>query len=160
MSRACSWRMRKSSALPAFSCLMICMRVPTVLAPLERPASPHVHERDDEEGDEDHGLHEGEGAERAKLDGDGVEEDHLDVEQDEQHRDQIEADPEAEALVDLGGHAALVGVGLMGRGGLRLGSEEAAGADEQRADQTPEPQEDDGWKVRPKHSASRCITNL
>src|SRR4051812_44076041 len=160
MSRACSWRMRKSSAVPAFSRLMICISVPTVLAPVERSTSPHVHERDDEESDEDGRLHEGEGAERAKLDGDGVEEDHLDVEQDEQHRDQVEADAEAEALVDLGGHAALVGIGLMGGGALRLGSEEAAGGHEERADEASEDDEDDGWKVRPKHSASRCITNL
>src|SRR4051794_18844653 len=160
MSRACSWRMRKSSALPAFSCLMICIWVPTVLAPLERPTSPHVHERDDEEGDEDHGLHQREGAERTELDGDGVEEDHFDVEQDEQHRDQVEADPEAEALLDLGGHAALVRVRLMGGGALRLRTQEAAGADEQRADEASESEEDDGWKVRPEHSASRCITNL
>ena len=37
-------------------------------------------------------------ADRLELDGDRVEEDHLDVEQDEEHRDQVEADPEAEAL--------------------------------------------------------------
>src|SRR4051812_29888179 len=160
MSRACSWRMRKSSAVPAFSRLMICISVPTVLAPVERSTSPHVHERDDEESDEDGRLHQREGAERTELDGDGVEEDHLDVEQDEQHRDQVEADPEPEALVDLGGHAALVRIGLVGGGGLGLRTQQAAGADEQRADETAEAEEDDGWKVRPEHSASRCITNL
>ena len=45
-----------------------------------------------------------------ELDRHRVEEDDLDVEEDEQHRDQVEADPEAEALLDLGGQAALVRV--------------------------------------------------
>ena len=45
-----------------------------------------------------------------QLDGDRVEEDHLDVEQDEEHRDQVEADPEAEALPDVRGKPALVGI--------------------------------------------------
>ena len=56
----------------------------------------------------------------SQLHGDRVEEDHLDVEQDEQHRDQVEADPEAEAALDLGRQAALVGVGLR-RDGPALG---------------------------------------
>ncbi len=38
----------------------------------------------------------------------GIEEDHLDVEEDEEHRDQVERDAEAEALLDLRGQAALV----------------------------------------------------
>ena len=42
----------------------------------------------------------------------GIEEDDLDVEQDEEHRDQVEADPEAEALLDLRRQAALVRVAL------------------------------------------------
>src|SRR6201746_1300198 len=112
--------MRKSLAAPTFSRLMISMALVPVLAPLEGAASPDVHERDDEQADEDRGLDQGERPERPQLDGDRVEEDHLDVEQDEQHRDQVEADPEAEALVDLRGHAALVGVRLIGGGGLRL----------------------------------------
>src|ERR1700712_4475171 len=125
MSRACSWRMRKSSALPAFSRLMISMRLPTVLAPLEGAASPHVQERDDQQDDEHAGLDQREGPERAQLHGDRVEEHDLDVEQDEQHRDQVEADPEPEALLDLGGHAALVGVRLMRGWRLRLRPEQA-----------------------------------
>ena len=44
------------------------------------------------------------------MHGHRVEEDDLDVEQDEQHRDQVEADPEAEGPRDLGGQAALVGL--------------------------------------------------
>ena len=43
----------------------------------------------------------------------GYEEDDLDVEQDEEHRDQVEADPEAEPALDLRGQAALVGVLLV-----------------------------------------------
>src|SRR3712207_6983392 len=37
---------------------------------------------------------------------------HFDVEQDEQHRDQVEADPEAERPPDVGGQPALVGLAL------------------------------------------------
>src|SRR3954453_1294420 len=116
MSRARSWRTRRSVASrPTFSRLTISMT--SVLAPLERATSPHVHEGDDEERDEDDGLDQGEGAEVPQLHRDRVEEHDLDVEQDEQHRDQVEADAEAEALLHLRGEAALVGVLLVGRGG-------------------------------------------
>src|SRR5262249_36419151 len=102
----------------------------------------------------------GERPEGPQLHGDRVEEHDLDVEQDEQHRDQVEADPEAEALLDLRGHARLIRVGLVLGGRLRLGPEEGAGGDEESADEAPEAAEDAGWKVRPTHSVSRCITNL
>ena len=49
---------------------------------------------------------------RLQVHGDRVEEDHLDVEEDEQHRDQVEADPEAEAALHVGREPALVGSGL------------------------------------------------
>src|SRR3954454_2613859 len=160
MSRARSCWTRKSafSASPCFSRLTISM--PTVLAPFERAPPPDVHEGDDEEGDEDDGLDQRERPEVAQLHRDRIEEDDLDVEQDEQHRDQVEADPETEPLLDLGGHPALVGVTLIGRGRLGLRSQEAAGGDERRTDEAAETEEDDGWKVRAEHSTSRCITNL
>ena len=82
------------------------------LSPFERSSPPHVDEGHEEQRDEDDRLDEGEGPERAQLDRDRVEEDDLDVEEDEEHRDQVEADPEAEALLDVGGQPALVGVGL------------------------------------------------
>src|ERR1044071_377240 len=152
-------RIRKSSGVPACSRFTISMTY-SVLAPLERATPPDVHERYDQEGDEDRGLDQGERPERPQLHGDRVEEHDLDVEQDEQHRDQVEADPEAEALLDLRGHARLVGLCLVLGGRLRLGPEQRAGGHEQAADDAPEADEDDGWKVRPKHSVSRCITNL
>src|SRR3954452_18816516 len=155
-ARSC--RTRKSSGVPAFSRFTISMTF-SVLAPLECAASPHIYERDDQEADEDCGLDQGERPERPQLHGDRVEEHDLDVEQDEQHRDQVEADPEAEALLDLRGHARLIGLRLVGGRGLRLRPQQAAGADEQRTDETAEAEEDDGWKVRPEHSASRCLTN-
>ena len=52
MSRARSWRIRKFSGVPAFSRLTISMSF-SVLAPLERAASPDVDERDDQQADED-----------------------------------------------------------------------------------------------------------
>src|SRR6266545_401074 len=73
-----------------------------------RSSTPDVDERDDEQDDEDDRLGQRERAERVELDGYREQEDDLDVEQDEQHRDQVEADPEAEVLLDLGGQAALV----------------------------------------------------
>src|SRR4051794_22441819 len=79
MSRAFSWRTRKSVASPAFSRLMISIAL-TVLAPLERAPPPDVHEGDDEEHDEHDRLDERERPEVAQLDGDGVEEHDLDVE--------------------------------------------------------------------------------
>src|ERR1700754_3350880 len=102
MSRACSWRMRKSPASPAFSRLMISMASPCFSAwsaPLERAASPDVDEGDDQQHDEHDRLDQREAPVGPQLHRDRVEEDHLDVEQDEQHRDQVEADPEAEALL-------------------------------------------------------------
>jgi len=41
--------------------------------------------------------------ERLELHGDGVEEDHFDVEEDEEHRDQVEADPEAKPFLTSDG---------------------------------------------------------
>src|SRR3954453_24110487 len=145
MSRARScWTRKSDFAGSAFSRLTISMS--NVLAPLERAPSPDVHEGDDEEGDEDDGLDEGEGPELAQLDRDRVEEDDLDVEQDEQHRDQVEADPEAETLLDLRGQAALVGARVE-PGGPRLAprAEPPVHQHEDRADYRPEPQEHDGW---------------
>ena len=78
---------------------------------IERSSPPDVHERDHQQRDEDDGLPQREGPERLQLDGDRVEEDDLDVEEDEQHRDQVEADPEAEVLLHLGRQAALVRIG-------------------------------------------------
>ena len=58
-------------------------------------------------------------AQQLQLEGDRIEEDDLDVEQDEQHRDQVEADPEAEAPTHIGGQSALVGLALDRVGPLR-----------------------------------------
>ena len=55
----------------------------------------------------------------AQLDGDRVQEDHLDVEQDEQHRDQVEADPEAHPALHLRRQPALVGILLLRRRAAR-----------------------------------------
>src|SRR3954454_19094017 len=45
-------------------------------------------------------------------DPDRIQEDDLDVEQDEEHRDHVEAHPEAERAGDVGGQAALVRLAL------------------------------------------------
>src|SRR3954469_20556489 len=77
MSRACSWRMRKSSAEPAFSRLMISMASPcssACLTPLERAASPHVDEGHDQQHDEHDRLDQREAPVRPQLHGDRVEE--------------------------------------------------------------------------------------
>ena len=91
-----------------------------------------------------------------------VEEDDLDVEQDEEHRDQVEADPEAEVLLDLGGQAALVGLAL----DLvwRLGPEHAVGECEGGADADAQGEEDEGWQIGLQHRRRRynrlCATLL
>src|SRR4029453_770275 len=80
-----------------------------------------------------------------QVDGDRVEEDHLDVEEDEQHRDQVEADPELEAPLDVRGQAALV------RRGLRLArprrAEEPVERREGDPDRRAEPEEHQHWEV-------------
>ena len=80
--------------------------------PFERSSSPDVDERHEQQRDEDDRLDEREDPERLELHGDRVEEDDLDVEQDEEHRDQVEADPEAEVLRDVRRQAALVRLAL------------------------------------------------
>ena len=103
MSRASSWRERKSQVIGA----------PMRLALYFHSSAPRRQTYTNaiiSSTTNVDGLDHRERAERAQLDGDRVEEDHLDVEQDEQHRDQVEADPEAEAALDLGRKTALVGL--------------------------------------------------
>src|SRR6516162_7493513 len=82
--------------------------------PLQRPPAPDVHERHEQQRDEDDRLDQREAPEGAQLDGDRVQEDHLGVEQDEQHRDQIEADAKTHLALDLRGQSALVWLPLLG----------------------------------------------
>ena len=84
-----------------------------------------------------------------QLDRDRIEEDDLDVEQDEQHRDEVEADPEAEALLDLGRQAALVGVLLVRH--VALGPEQRVEHRERHADDAAEDDEDDRRQVAVQH---------
>ena len=99
--------------------------------------------------DEDRRLDQREDPDGLELDGDRVEEDDLDVEQDEQHRDQVEADPEAEALLDVGGQAALVGLALRLVRPAR--AEHAVGQREDDADGDSEGEEDEGGEVGAQH---------
>src|SRR5262249_42188406 len=90
---------------------------------------------------------------RPQLDGYRVEKDDLDVEQDEQHRDQVEADPEAEALPDLGRQAALVRVVVgLANPSRALRTEERVEDREGPSDSDSEGQEDDRRQVRLEHS--------
>ena len=99
-----------------------------------------------------------EGAERPQLHRDRVEEDDLDVEEDEQHRDQVEADPEAEALL-APRTACRTRTGRPGRScaALALRAEEALSDREERADAAAEDEEDDSREVGPEHRPG-CTT--
>src|SRR5829696_7081017 len=101
------------------------------------------------EGDEDDRLDEGEDPERLELHGDRVQEHDLDVEQDEEHRDQVEADPEAEVGRDLGGEPALVGLALDPRRAAR--PEPAVDRREEEPDADAEDQEHENGQVAPQH---------
>jgi hypothetical protein len=104
--------------------------------------------------DEDRRLHKREGSKRPELDRDRVEEHDLDVEQDEQHRDQVEADPEAEALPDLGRQAAFVRVDVGGAHAVvALHPEQRVQQREGASDRGAEGQEHDRRQVRLEHRA-------
>ena len=87
----------------------------------------------------------------AQLDRDRVQEDDLDVEQDEQHRDQVEADPEAHLPLDLRGQAALVGVLLVRRRAAR--ADEGVQRRERAAHGAAENEEDDRREIAAQHRA-------
>src|SRR5205823_2416117 len=88
--------------------------------------------------------------------GDRVEEDDLDVEEDEEHRDQVEADPEAEPALDLGGEPALVRVALAAP---RLsGPEPRVDQREYGAYGQPQADEDDRWEIRTQDHRRRGYT--
>ena len=81
--------------------------------PFEGPPSPHEHERRRAAARRTRSSRTSANVPNVfSCTRDRVEEDHLDVEEDEQHRDQVEADPEAEVLRDLRGQPALVGLAL------------------------------------------------
>ena len=79
----------------------------------------------------------------SSFNADRIEEDHLDVEQDEEHRDQVEADPEAERLLHVGRQAALVRLAL--HTGRALRPEQVVGNREGGTDADPKKQEDERW---------------
>src|SRR5437588_5624992 len=149
MSRAFDGRMRKS--LGSCSRFRSMPALPTGSLPLERPPSPHVYERDHQEHHEHHRLDHRERPKCPQLDGDRVQEDHLDVEQDEQHRDQVEADPEAEAAPDLRRQATLVGL-LLGPVRPPVPQEQVQDR-EQCPDRTAQDEEYDRRQIRLEHEA-------
>ena len=104
------------------------------------------------------GLDQGEGAEGIELKRHRVEEHDLDVEQDEEHRDQVEADPEAERALDVGRQPALVGLTLDPARALR--PEQVVRHRERRADAEAEQQKDEGGQVALQHCTRRYNATL
>src|SRR5437773_1848623 len=94
---------------------------------------------------EDDDRPEGEAPEGVQPDRHRIEKDDLDVEQDEEHRDQIEADPEPEALGDLGGESALVRLLLHAARTVR--AEHSVEEREGQPDGAAQQQEDETWYV-------------
>src|SRR6185312_297348 len=86
---------------------------------------------------------------------DGVEEDDLDVEEDEEHRQQVEADAEFEALHRLDRDAGLVRLALAATGGGRglrlLRADQVVEHREDAADGESEDGEDENRKVALEH---------
>src|SRR5919109_1309778 len=127
---------------------------------VQRPSPPHVDVGDQQQHDEDDRLDQRERAERVELERDGIQQDRLDVEQDEEHRDEVEADPEAEVLAHLGRQPALVRVALRALravAGEVLPEQRVDGREDQPEDRA-DAQEDERREIGTDHPARICTT--